>query len=235
MPAPQFGGNNYPFKYQGPEVRGARLVYHSDPQFALVLGKNLAAGFGVLLAGTVMAVNTSAAGNVGKLLPYVKTPTAAVQDDAAKAYVVADVANTGTTVKVSLNDSYRFVVGDDIMFCAYSSGVIYHNGGAITAIDRTTIPGVATITFTTAVAVATLTVANATAVYPESGVSTKFCKAKYILDQDVDTGAGAGCVDALSSVVISNAVLKKELLINYDSAAETDLGSVTDAGFVILK
>ena len=235
MPAPQMGGNNYPFNYKGPELRGARLIYHSDPQFALVLGKNLAAGFGVLLAGTVMAVNTSAAGNVTKLVPYVKTPTAAAQDDKAKAYVVADVANTGTTVKVSLDDSYRFVVGDDLMICAYSSGAVYHNGGAITAIDRTSTPGVATITFTTAVAVATLTIANAAAVYPEAGTTGKYCKAKYVLDQDVDTGVGAGCVDALSSVVIHNAILKKELLTNYDSAAETDLGSVTDAGFVILK
>lgn len=234
--APQFGGSNYPFSFKGAEVRGVKTLYHSDPQYALLLGKNLAAGYGHLSLGTVMAVNTSAAGNVGKLVPYVKTPTAAAQDDAAKTYAVADVANTATTIKVRLEDSYRFVVGDDIMLSNYSgSAAVYHAGGAITDIDRTTTPGVAIITFTTAVAVATFSVANAAACYVEAGTTGKYCKAKYILDAYVDTGVGEGCTDAISSVVISNAVLNKAVMVNYDSAAETDLGSVTDAAFVILK
>lgn len=236
MPSPQLGGSNSPFTYSGPEVRGVRALYHSDPQYALLLGKNISKGFGVLLAGTVMAVNTSAAGNVGKLVPYVKTPVSVSQDDAAKAYAVADVADTATSIKVRVEDSYRFVVGDDIMLCSYSSSAaVYHNGGAITAIDRTTTPGVAEITFTTAVAVATITVAKGAACYVEAGTTGKYCKAKYILDADVDTGVGDGCINAASSVVIHNATLNKGILINYDAAAETDLGSVTDAAYVILK
>lgn len=235
MPAPQFGGSNFPTSYRGMEVRGVKPLYHSDPQYALVLGKQLTAGFGVLLAGTVMAVNTSASGNVGKLVPYVKTPTDATNTDKSRAYVVADVANTGTTCKVLLADSYRFVVGDDLMICAYSSGAVYHNGGAITAIDRTSVPGIATITFTTAVAVATLTMANGASVYPEAGASTKYSTAKYILDTDVDTGSGEGSTDALASVVISNAILNLPMLSGYDSAAATDLGSVSDGSFLILK
>lgn len=239
MPAntPQMGGSNYPFTFKGPMQRGVKLIYHSDPQYALLLGKNFAPGYGALSAGTVMAVNTSAAGNTGKVVPYVKTPTAAVQDDVAKTYAVSDVANAATTIKVALKDSFRFIVGDDLMLCNYSSGAaVYHNGGAITAIDRTTTPGVATITFTTAVAVATFTVANAAACYVEAGTSGKYCKAKYILDMDIDTGEDStGLTDALGSVIVHNAILNKPLLTNYDSAAETDLGSVTDAAFVILK
>ena len=96
--APQFGGNNYPFSFKGAEIRGVKTLYHSDPQFALVLGKNFAAGYGMLSLGTVMAVNTSAAGNVGKLVPYVKTPVGVTQDDAAKAYAVTDVADTATSI-----------------------------------------------------------------------------------------------------------------------------------------
>lgn len=234
--APQFGGNNYPFSFKGAEIRGVKTLYHSDPQYALVLGKNFAAGYGMLSAGTVIGVNTSAAGNVGKLVPYVKTPTAVTADDAAKSYAVVDVANAATTIKVALANSYRFVVGDDIMLSNYSGATaVYHAGGAITAIDRTTTPGVATITFTTATAVATFTVANGAACYVEAGTTGKYCKAKYVLDSDVDTGAGEGCVDAMSSVVIHNAVLNKAVMVNYDAAAETDLGSVTDAAFVILK
>lgn len=235
--SPQIGGSNYPFSQRGPEILGVESIYHSDPQFALILGKVLAPGYGVLKAGTVMAVNSSAAGNVRKLIPYVKTPTSVAADDPMKAYASANVADTATAISIPLADSYRFVVGDDIMLSSYvTNAAVYHNGGAITAIDRTTTPGIATITFTTAVAVATFTVANGTACYVEAGTTGKYCKAKYILDADVDTGYGDSTItDALSSVLVSNAIVKLGLLTNYDSAAETDLGTITDNSFVIVK
>lgn len=233
---PQQGGANYPTDYVGQMIRGPKEIYISDPQFALILAKTFAPGYGMLPAGTVMAKNSSAAGNTSKLVPYVATPVDTTKTDTAKVYVSSDVANTATTVNIPLAYSYRFIVGDDLILGSYvTSAAVYHNGGAISAIDRTTTPGIATITFTTAVAVATFTVANATHVYCEAGTTGKYCKAVYILDQDIDTGTNEYATDALASVVISNALLNSNLLINHDSAAITDLGTVVDGTVVILK
>lgn len=110
--------------------------------------------------------------------------------------------------------------------------------GAITAIDRTARNStLAKITFTTGVT----TAANFTAIY--SGCvyckggdsSTPFTKAEYILDKDIDTGVDVLAKGAITSVVVSNAVLYKANLVGYDSAAATDLGTSEDGRFVILK
>ena len=99
-------------------------------------------------------------------------------------------------------------------------------------------PWKAKITFTTVIT----DYANFTAVlfgnvYVKSAAeaSTPFAGAKFILDADIDTGTGEFAVGALTSVVLSNAILYTASLIGLDAAAKTDLGSVDDGRFTILK
>jgi len=226
---------NMPYVYHGPEVAGQKALYFSKPEYAhLTPGKEIAAGYGVLQAGTVLAENLSAAGNVGKLVPYVITDH--LVDAVGRCYVLADVANAATTLRVAMEDSYRFVVGDDLIIVSNSGGSpAYNNLGAITAIDRTTSSVWATITFTTALSGATFTIANKTAVYVETGASGKYSTAKYVLDQAVDTGVGSTANGALSSVILGNAVLNKGALVSYDTAAKSDLSAVEDGNYVYIK
>ena len=113
------------------------------------------------------------------------------------------------------------------------------NLGAIVSIDRTAVNSTqAEITFTTAITnYANFTTAKYANLYVKSdGVAaTPFAEAKSILDADIDTGTGEFAVGALTSTVISNAVLYTASLIGLDAAAITDLGTVTDGRFTILK
>jgi hypothetical protein len=65
--------------------------------------------------------------------------------------------------------------------------------------------------------------------------STPFAGAKFVLDADIETGKGEFAIGALTSVVLHNAVLYTASLIGYDSAAKTDMGTVDDGRFTILK
>ena len=113
------------------------------------------------------------------------------------------------------------------------------NLGPIKSIDRTAVNGTqAAITTTTAVTThANFTAALFGNVYVKSAdeASTPFAKAKFIIDADVDSGEGEFAVGALTSVVISNAVLYTTSLIGCDAAAKTDMGTVDDGRFTILK
>lgn len=119
------------------------------------------------------------------------------------------------------------------------TGVTAENLGAIISIDRTAVNNTqAGITVTTGVS----TAANFTAqyfgnVYVKSADedSTPFAKAKLIIDADVDTGTGVWALGALTSVVVSNAVLYASTLIGLDDAAKTDMGIIEDGRFIILK
>ena len=121
----------------------------------------------------------------------------------------------------------------------YQEGALAaENLGAIISIDRTAVNSTqATITFTTAITnYANFTSTYFGNVYVKGGdASTPFTAAKFIIDADVDSGTGEFAVGALTSVVVSNAVLYTGSLIGYDAAAIVDLGSVDDGRFTILK
>jgi hypothetical protein len=241
MPGMKIGGTNMPQVNRGGQIPGQKRLYHSRPEQALIIDKTLAPGYGLLPAGTILAKNLSAAGNKGLLVPY--TPDAIGKTDLGRAFLVASYVSGETVVYVTMADSYKFAVGDDLILCAnISSTLTYHNGGAISAIDRTTNPHMAKITFTTALVNANFTIANSVNAYVEAGTTGKLNKAVYVLDQDVNTGK---FVDdpykvpepkgALASVVISNAVLYKNSLVGYDTQAATDLSATVDGQFFILK
>jgi hypothetical protein len=225
-----------PFLKRFPDTPAPRALYKSSPEQALILDKTLGPGYGPLKGGTIMARNISAAGNVGQLVPYVIDTPATPQVGVAR--VVAAIANAAVVCFVTMEDSYRFVVGDDLVLGRNNAGAwAVHNAGAIAAIDRTTYPHMAEITFTAACPDANFTIANVTGVWVESGANAKLSNPLYILDQDVHTGAGEGAEGAWGSLLVSNAVLNLPCLQaeNWDVAAGVALGGVVDGMFYILR
>jgi len=234
---PAFGGS-IPQQYNGPEVPGARRLFYSRRDTALLLDKTFQGGYGVLKAGTLVCLNTAN----NKLVPYVRLDHD--NDDVGRAYLMSDYGTGDAYVEVSLDESRKFEVGDSLAMVRDNSGSpAYHDLGAITAIDRTTykVQGRARITITTSVADANFTVANKANVYVKTDAAEPYTGADYVLDQDIDTGYGqdeneqAKANGALSSVVVSNAILYMNSCPNYDSAGATDLGATTDGQFLILK
>jgi hypothetical protein len=223
-------GGDIPQMNRGPEGPGIRPLFHSVRDIALVLDKTLQSGFGVLRAGTMLSRNIV----TGKLLPYVTDDH--MDGNVARSYAVSDVASGATSIALRKEDSYKMAVGDSLILVRDNAGTPeYHDGGAITAIDRDTSPVLATVTFTTAAPNANFTAANGVNCYVKSGESGKFSTCSYVLDKDVDTGYGADAKGANTSVVLNNAILYLATLVNYDASALSDLGAVEDGRFLILK
>lgn len=226
-------GGSTPQLNRGPELPGHKALYYSIREIALIKDKSVQAGYGVLRAGTIMAENISAAGGKGLLVPC--ATTLFTVGDVGRAFALVDVGNGTAIISVTMEDSYKFKVGDDLILANNDGGGEYKNGGAIKTIDRTTKPHYAIITFTTNVDTVNYTVANACCCYVEAGDATKLSTAKYILDKDIDTGAGEIAKGAITPVLVSNAILYTNSLVNFDAAAETALGTVDDGQHTILK
>jgi hypothetical protein len=136
-------------------------------------------------------------------------------------------------VYVSLEDSYKFEIGDDLYLDNDDDeGPIA--AAAITAIDRTTSTIYADIT-TTTFSHGNFTVAKKSYVHVKAGTSGEYTTAAYVLDKDIDTGVGSEALGALTSVVASNCILYKNSMINLTAAAISSLGGVVDGRFFIMK
>jgi len=217
-----------------PEGKGIKPLFHSVRDIALILDKTIQAGYGYLEAGTVMAINlsTGGGGGYGQLIPYVPLSGDVVLGADSAIGVAPVVQNSiANHVYVSLLDAYKFKVGD-FLYVDNDSDEGPISGGVISAIDVTTSTLFADIT------VASLTetnvkVAKKAYAYVMGGADGNNVAA-YILDKDVDTGYGSEALGALSSLVVSNAILYKNSLINMTAAAITALG-IVDGRFFILK
>jgi hypothetical protein len=135
-------------------------------------------------------------------------------------------------VYVGIDDSYKFVVGDELYF-QNTAGDGLVSCGAITAIDRTTSGQYADISCG-AFTATNGTVAKHSYVYIVSG-TTPFSIAKFVLDKDVNTGFGADAAGALATILISNAILYTGSLVNCTAAAVTSLSAVVDGPHTIIK
>jgi hypothetical protein len=209
-----------------------RRLFYSRPEQALITDITLAAGYGILKAGTVLALNKSAAGNYNKYVPY--NPTTAAYGDpnqVGRAFLID--TPSGTTVNVVLQDSYKFVVGDDLIIDDDNSAA--ENLGAITAIDRTTYVHIAAITVTATIS-GTFTLAQNGFVCVEAGDSSNiYSDAVGILGATVDTGLGEKAKGALAPMIRSNAILYDGLLTNIDAASRTDLSATLEGRYLIIK
>lgn len=210
-----------------------KRLYYSDRAIALILEKTIQAGYGLLEAGTVMAENLSAAGGDGKLVPYNPATITGAEVAPARAYIVQDTHITTPEVYVTLDDSYKMAVGDDLIIADDDTAA--ENLGAISAIDRTTYTHMAKITATTNIGGVAFTTADFAHVYIEAGAGSTFSTAVAILDKAVETGTGASALGAFGVIVVSNAILYTGSLVNADSAAKTSLGTADNGRFTILK
>ena len=216
-------GGDIPHVLHGVQKDYKRL-YYSDHMAALRVPVTLQAGYGVVEQGSALSKNLSAAsGRAGRLLPYAAT-TFPASIDAARAYLVANSGTTDKFVYVSMEDSYKFAVGDDVIINDNTTSA--ENKGAITAIDRTSENHRAKITFTTAIGGTAFTTARYAYIMVEAGDSSNnYSDCVGILEKSVDTGSGQYAQGAVATLILGNVVLYEGCLVNMDSAAKTDLSA----------
>jgi len=199
-----------------------KKLYYSDPNAALKVPIKVGAGFGKLEMGTVLAINTSAAGGINECIPYDPTATITGAEVAqGRAYLVQNSGASSVTLYVTIEDSYRFQVGDDLYVVDSDGEGTAENLGKITAISRTTYAHMAVITVTTQ------TVDNFTTAKFAYVCHEGFNTAKGVLEKSVDTGTGENAKGALATLILGNCVLYSAMLTNMDSAARTDLSAGT--------
>jgi len=206
-------------------------LYVSKSEAALKLQGTVQSGYGVLQAGQLVARNVSADGGVGKYVPYNVASFDGTEHSPGRAYLVAD-SGTVAYVYVTMDDSYKFAVGDDVI--VNSSGKTAENLGAVTAIDRTTERQRAKITATASIA-NSMTTAETAYVSIEAGTANNYSDAVGILEISVDTGTGSTAAGALAPVIVSNAILYNGMLYSNDSTARTALGATLVGNNFILK
>ncbi len=225
-----------PYVVRG-EEQGYKRLFYSNPNNALMRDVTIAAGYGVLRAGTPLALNVSAGGNKGKYVPYCMTvPNSGDPTQKGNAFIVTD-GTAAVTCYVTMADSYKFAVGDDLI--AYDTSTATTSAvemGAITAIDRTTYVHMAMITATSNITTA-ITVAASGAVHVECGAdsSNGFSDCAGILANTVDTGIGEHAQGALAPMIISNAILYEGSCEGLDAAAKTDISASSNGNLLVIK
>lgn len=206
-----------------------KRLYKSPREVALLLDKTLRSGYGVLEAGTVLAVDQN---DTDQLVPY--TPDTIGTTDVSRVFLMTD-CDASDNFYVDMLESYKLAVGDTITLTD-SDGT--YESEDISAIDRSSYDNKAKITLDASTA-ATFTVARDANCYvkaADEADGNKRSDAAYILDMEVDTGAGQYAAGGLASVVLSNAILYQDALVGMDSSAITDLGNVSSDGvYYILK
>jgi hypothetical protein len=206
-----------------------KKLFHRGAESALRVEVTIPAGYGVLEAGIVLAKNVSAAGNVSKYVPYCIATPAPGDTNLAKAGAFLVQDGSSTTLYVTMEDSYKFIIGDDVIILDDTTNTTTAvNLGAITGIDRTTHAHMAIITVTSSVS-GSFTVANGAIIHVECGADNVngWSDAAGILEKSVDCGVGVDAKGALASMILPNAgcVLYAGMLINADAVAKTDLGA----------
>lgn len=206
-----------------------KKLYYSDPMAALKVPVSIMAGYGKLEQGTALALNGSAVGQKGKLFPYDPdaAPTGTIVRPAA-AFLVTDSGTSSNILYTTLDDSYKFEVGDDVFIEDDTTAA--ENLGAITAIDRTTYTNRAKITVTTNYGGTSFTTARFAYLAVE-GYTT--CVG--ILEKTVDTGTGTSAKGAIATMILGNCVLYSGMLTNFDSAAKTDLSAGTFGQYTYIR
>lgn len=225
-----------PYILYGAESDYKRIFYSSIAN-ALMKEVTLAPGYGILRAGTALAKNVSAAGNKNLYVPYAPTvPAVGDTNQKGNAFLVANGA-ADTNVWVTMEDSYKFVVGDDLIAYDTSTNTTSAiNLGAITAIDRTTYQHMALITVTANVTTG-ITIAASGCVHVECGADNTngYSDCAGILGASVDTGSGENAQGAVANIILSNAILYKGMLTNVDAAAMVDIGASESGNLLVIK
>ena len=214
----------------GPLQKDYRRLFYSDEGVCLMVPITLAEGYGVLKAGTALAKNTSAllTGNKNKYFPYSPAAITGTEEAPGRAYLVQPTVNGSPLLYVTMEDSYKLKVGDDI--CVIDDTTSGENLGPITAIDRTSYTHMAKITATANAGATPFTVARFAFVAAEG-----YDACVGILGKSVDCGTGDKSAGANASLLISNFIVYTAGLTNVDAAAIADLSLTTHGQFTICK
>ncbi len=202
-----------------------KRMFKSDPNIALARPITLQAGYGKIDLGTAMAINGSAAGNIGKAIPYDPTAVTGAENAPGRAYLVQNSGTSDAFAYVTMDDSYKFAVGDDVYIIDDTTSV--EQVGAIAEIDRATYTHMVKITFTTNIGGVAFTTARF-AYLAVQGSDT--CVG--ILQQTRNTGCGSTASGAQGAIVKANAQLYNGMLTNVDSAARTDISATVDGQYL---
>lgn len=204
-----------------------KRLYKSPREIAILTDKTFRGGYGVLEIGTVLAVDQN---DTDLLVPY--TPDTIGYEDVSRVFLQND-CTTADNFYVGLLESYKLNEGD-IIVLTDTDGT--YEQAEISTINRTDYSqtGQALVTLTGATS-NTFTVAKKGNCYvkAEDSASGKRSVAVYILDMEVDTGAGEDANGGLAAVLLQNALIYQADCPNMDSTAETDLG-VTSEGIYYL-
>ncbi len=225
---PNYGDT--PYQVEGVQ-EDYRVLFYNDEEGAIQIPITLAPGYGLLKLGMAIAENVSAGGNVGMYVPYNPLVFTGAEDHPGRAYLVATNA-AAATFNVTIADSYKFIVGDDIIINDDNTSA--EDAGAITAIDRTTYSNFAVITVGSGVS-GTFAPANFAYIAIEAGSSNNYSDCKGILIKAVETGTGAKAKGAQAQILISNAMVYTAVLFNMDATAKTAIAMTDYAKFSLLR
>lgn len=210
------------------------IVIASDINIALSRPIFLLPGYGFLPAGTLVGEVTEASdGRLGAYVPRsIVTPaTAKKLPYLGGAYLLADGA-ADAVAKVAIEDSYMFAVGDHLL--AVDSDASPVDLGAIVSIDRTTYSHMAIITATNNVTTG-ITVAKGGMIAIQTKTTTPFTTALGVLVGGYDTGRGSNARGANAAMALSNIMLRRGCVPNYDATALSDLSGVASGDLIVLK
>lgn len=210
-----------------------KRLYKSPREVALLLDKPFRAGYGCLPIGTVLAVDQ---GN-NTLVPY--TPDTVSEDDPSRVFLLGDCS--ATTFDVLLVESYKLAANDVITMCDEGGSPNNYEKATIDSIDRTSSDYKATVTLTGSIS-GSFTVANSANCFvkaKDADTDTKLSEAEYVLDMEVDTGAGEDASGGLGAVLLTNAIIYQDAVVGMDSSAITDLSNrgvdvISDGVYYIL-
>ncbi|RJR46023.1 MAG: hypothetical protein C4576_11380 [Desulfobacteraceae bacterium] len=214
-----------------------KALFKSRPENAFIKDISIPAGYGVILAGTVMGIITESTSRKGMYVPYVCCDngiSVGLTTYPGLAYLTLDGA-ANAYAYVTMQDSYKFAVGDHLAAAdSDTDGASAVDLGPILAIDRTTYSHIAKITVTNNVTTE-ITMANGGCIFIQSKTTAPFVEAKGILAGGVDTGIGELAKGGSGNLVLGNAVLYKGALYGYDAEVLTDLGCVEDGNLIYMK
>lgn len=214
---------------KGYTARFEKRLYKSRRDVAILTDKTLRAGYGVIERGTVMAVDFN---NSAQLVPY--TPDTIAYTDISRVFLLSDLA-AATTFLVDLLESYKLAVSDYVVLTD-TDGT--YETEQISAIDRTTYEEIGQALITISQCAGTFTVAKKACCWVKARdqADTNKCSlAKYILDMDVDTGAGPDAKGGLGGVILNNALIYKDACVGMDATAISSLGVVEEGIYYLIK
>ena len=187
-----------------------KRLFYSRREQALILEKTVRGGFGILEMGQVM---TQVHG-VDYIVPYGANGASAL---------AANITAGDTKVLLTLTEQYKFTDGELVT-------LVDDNDSENAVIDSADVSGEYFAITLTGSITNNYTIADDGLIKHRAGSNL------YVMDQEIDCGDDNNALEgALTSVVISNAVLYQDAVIGMDNTALTFLNGLEDGIFYVIR